>query len=56
MNLPIRSQRAMTIRELAEYWQVSERTIKRLIDAGKLRAFKIGRQWRVHQRDVERFE
>jgi excisionase family DNA binding protein len=51
-----RGHRHHTIAELAERWQVSTRTVRRLIENGKLRAIRIGGQLRVADEVVERFE
>jgi len=42
----------MTIRDVAEYARVSERTIARLIASGDLRSVKIGRVIRFRPADV----
>ena len=44
----------LTIREVAKILRVSERSVNRYIEAGRLRAFKIG-QWRIRQSDLEEF-
>jgi excisionase family DNA binding protein len=54
MNLTVRNPNLMSLHEIAEYLQVSERTVRRLIDAGKLTAFKVGRQWRFQKKEVDR--
>jgi excisionase family DNA binding protein len=49
-------RRYHTIAELAERWRTSERTVRRLISSGKLRAVRIGNQLRVADDVVLRFE
>jgi excisionase family DNA binding protein len=49
-------RRYHTIAELAERWQVSGRTVRRLIDNGKLRAVRIGGLLRVADDVLLRFE
>ena len=44
----------LTIREVAEILRVSERSVNRYIEAGKLKASKIG-QWRIKESDLEKF-
>lgn len=44
----------LTIREVARVLRVSERSVNRYIEAGRLRASKIG-QWRIRQSDLEKF-
>jgi excisionase family DNA binding protein len=44
-----------TLDELAEQWQVSPRTIQRLIKSGALRASRIGRLVRISAEDAEDF-
>jgi len=43
----------MTIREVAEYLKVNERTIYRLLSAKKLPAFKVGGSWRFKRSDID---
>lgn len=45
----------MTIPEVAEYLKVTRQTIHKLIKAGKLKAFKIGRSTRILKSEVEGF-
>ena len=40
-----------TLRELAEEFQVSERTLTRKLEAQELRGYKVGAQWRIKGRD-----
>jgi len=44
----------LTIREVAEILRVSERSVNRYIEAGKLKASKIG-QWRIKESDLNEF-
>jgi excisionase family DNA binding protein len=39
---------------LAGYLSVHERTIMRMIDAGALHAFKVGREWRIPTDEARR--
>jgi excisionase family DNA binding protein len=43
----------LTTEEVLDYLQVSVRTIYRLIKAGKIPAFRAGRQWRFRKRDID---
>jgi excisionase family DNA binding protein len=42
----------MTIKQLASILQVSDTTIKRYIKSGKLKAFKVGRDYRIEKQAV----
>jgi excisionase family DNA binding protein len=44
----------LTLKEVANYLKVSERSVLRYIEAGRLRASRIG-QWRVKRGDLEKF-
>jgi excisionase family DNA binding protein len=44
-----------TIDELAERWEVSTRTVQRLIKSGALRIHRIGRLVRISEADIEEF-
>lgn len=39
----------LTIKQLAEFLQVNSRTIQRVITSGELKAFKVGRDWRIEK-------
>jgi excisionase family DNA binding protein len=43
----------LTIREVAEYLKVTERTIYRLAAAKKIPAFKVGGTWRFRTADID---
>lgn len=45
-----------TPEEVAERWRVSEKTVQRLIRAGKLSHVRIGRQVRLRPSDVQKYE
>jgi excisionase family DNA binding protein len=45
----------MTLKELAEYLQTSEASIRRLLKAKKLPAFKLGQQWRFRKTLVDKW-
>lgn len=44
----------LTIKEVAEFLRVSERSVLRYIEAGRLKASKVG-WWRVLQSDLDEF-
>jgi excisionase family DNA binding protein len=48
-------ERLLTIPEAAELLRVSSKTIRRWIDGGDLTAAKLGVQWRIRPRDLDRF-
>jgi excisionase family DNA binding protein len=45
----------MTVSEVAEYFKISEMTTYKLVQEGKIPAFKIGRHWRVKKSDLSEF-
>lgn len=49
------TDRALTIRQVAEYLQVTERTIYNLAWAGKLPGFKVGNIWRFKKDDIDKW-
>lgn len=51
MSLP----HMLKVREVAEVLAVDESTVLALIRARSLSALKIGRRWRVHPADLERY-
>jgi excisionase family DNA binding protein len=42
-----------TVKEAAEYWHVSQETIRRLIRDGKLSAISVGRSYRIPDRNIQ---
>lgn len=47
---------AYTVSELAEMWNVHNRTVLRAIADGRLPAFRVGRDWRVKACEVTKIE
>jgi excisionase family DNA binding protein len=45
----------LTIREVADYLKVTQRTLYRLVQEGALPAFKVGNSWRFRREDLERW-
>ena len=52
---PSRPDRMQSIPGVAELCDVSERTVRRWIQAGALAAHKLGRQWRISGEDLRAF-
>ncbi len=49
------SQRMVTVTQLAERCEVSERMVRRWISAGELPVYRLGRQLRIRLQDFEIF-
>ena len=47
-------EKLLTIKEVAKILRVSERSVLRYIESGRLRASRIG-QWRIKGSDLEKF-
>lgn len=45
-----------TPKELAERWKCSTDSIYRLVKTGKLKAFRVGQDYRFKESEVEKFE
>jgi PTS system nitrogen regulatory IIA component len=43
----------LTIRQLAEYLMVSEKTVYRMLDRNELPAMRVGSQWRFRKQDID---
>lgn len=39
----------VTVKELADFIKVSTQTVVRAIKSGKLKAFKVGKDWRIER-------
>ncbi len=46
---------AMTVRDVAEFLAVDEKTIYRLAQQGKLPGFKVAGTWRFQMHDIQRW-
>ncbi len=59
MSTPSRAletaDRLLTIQDVADRLRVNAKTVRRWIESGELSAFKLGRQWRISERDLRRF-
>ena len=44
-----------TVKEVAEMLRVSEMSISRYIKAGKLKAIKVGKMYRINEKDLKAF-
>ena len=49
------SDQILTVKEVAEYLQVNDRTVYRMATAGKLPAFKVGASWRFKLSEIEKW-
>ena len=47
-----KSQSLLSVKDAAEYYHVSEQTVRRLIKAGKLKTYRVGRQIRIDLSDL----
>jgi excisionase family DNA binding protein len=43
----------LTLRELADYLKLTERTLYELTQHGRLPVFKVGNSWRFRLRDID---
>ena len=46
-------EKALTVKQVAEYLQVNERTIYKLAQAGKIPCFKVAGTWRFWKREID---
>lgn len=44
-----------TVKQVAKYLKVCERTVIRLIHNKKIKASKVGYSWRIQERDINRY-
>lgn len=42
----------VTVKQLADFMQISDQTVIRAIKSKELQAFKIGREWRIEKEEV----
>lgn len=48
-------KKALTVQDISERLAVSERTVYNLVERGELQAFRVGRMWRVEEKDLESY-
>ncbi len=46
-------EKALTVKQVAEYLQVNERTIYKLAQAGNIPCFKVAGTWRFWKREID---
>jgi len=46
-------EKALTVKQIAEYLQVNERTIYKLAHAGRIPCFKVAGTWRFWKREID---
>jgi len=49
------SEDILTIRDVAEYLKVTEKTVYGLAQKGKIPGFKVGGQWRFKREDIDQW-
>ncbi len=52
-NMSASPNPAWTVRQVAEYLSVNERTVYRIAERGELPAFKVGDAWRFRREDID---
>ncbi|MCS7054104.1 MAG: helix-turn-helix domain-containing protein [Ignavibacterium sp.] len=45
----------LTLEQIAEYLQMSTSSIYKMTQAGKIPAYKIGRQWRFKKEEIDKW-
>lgn len=45
----------LTVKQCAEYLQVSEQTVRRMIERKTLKASKVGDTWRIQKQDIHEY-
>lgn len=45
----------LTLEQIAEYLQLSTSSIYKMAQAGKIPAYKVGRQWRFEKEETDRW-
>lgn len=49
------SEQIMTVKDVASYLKLNERTIYRMATSAKIPAFKVGTSWRFKREDIEKW-
>jgi excisionase family DNA binding protein len=48
-------EEVLTVKQVAEYFHVTEKTIYKLSQSGELPGFKVGGSWRFKRSDIEKW-
>jgi excisionase family DNA binding protein len=51
-STPPRALKLLSVRDAADFAKVSTQTVRRLIKAGKLKVYRVGRQIRIDESDL----
>ncbi|MFT3733932.1 MAG: helix-turn-helix domain-containing protein [Rhodocyclaceae bacterium] len=51
--MPVKSEDILTVKEVADYLRVNQRTVYRLTVERKLPGFKVGTTWRFKRSDID---
>ncbi len=49
------NDQVLTVKDVAEYLKVNQRTVYRMAAAGTIPAFKVGSSWRFKQSDINKW-
>ncbi len=49
------NESVLTIKQIAQYLNVTERTIYNLLQRGELPGFKVGMAWRFRKEDIDKW-
>ncbi|NWK53808.1 MULTISPECIES: helix-turn-helix domain-containing protein [unclassified Acinetobacter] len=49
------SEQIMTVKDVASYLKLNERTVYRMATSAKIPAFKVGTSWRFKREDLEKW-
>ncbi|WLQ14255.1 helix-turn-helix domain-containing protein [Hahella aquimaris] len=49
------SEPIMTVKDVASYLKLNERTVYRMATSAKIPAFKVGTSWRFKREDIEKW-
>jgi len=49
------SDKVLTLKELQEYLKLSEKTVLKLLNDGKIKARKVSNKWRILKSEVDKY-
>ncbi|EOX1292716.1 helix-turn-helix domain-containing protein [Vibrio cholerae] len=49
------NEQIMTVKDVASYLKLNERTVYRMATSAKIPAFKVGTSWRFKREDIEKW-
>lgn len=55
-GIQLTEEKSYTVKELSDILNVSDKTVRKLLNDGDLKGFKVGKNWRVKPSELEKYQ